>query len=94
VRTGETLTGAPIVVRNNVIVGNSGGELGIRGWVQALDVNTGKPVWKAYNTGPDTDVKIGPKFHAFYAKDRGADLGTNPGPARCGNREGAPPGLG
>jgi lanthanide-dependent methanol dehydrogenase len=79
-KTGETLTGAPIVVKNRVIVGNSGGELGIRGWVQALDVNTGKPVWKAYNTGPDTDVKIGAEFHAFYAKDRGVNLGVTSWP--------------
>ncbi len=78
--TGETLTGAPIVVRNKVIVGNAGGELGIRGWVQALDLATGKPVWKAYNTGPDADVKIGAKFKAFYAKDRGTNLGTSTWP--------------
>lgn len=79
-RTGETLTGAPIVVKDKVIVGNAGGELGIRGWVQALNVDTGKTVWKAFNTGPDADVKIGPKFHAFYAKDRGTNLGATSWP--------------
>jgi lanthanide-dependent methanol dehydrogenase len=78
--TGETLTGAPIVVNEKVIVGNAGGELGIRGWVQALDVNTGHPLWKAYSTGPDADVLIGSTFHAFYAKDRGTDLGTTTWP--------------
>lgn len=77
---GETLTGAPIVVRNKVIVGNAGGELGIRGWVQALDLATGKPAWKAYNTGPDADVKIGKRFKAFYAKDSGRDLGSSSWP--------------
>ena len=76
VRSGETLTGAPIVIKDKVIVGNAGGEFGIRGWVQALNVNTGAPVWKAYNTGPDADVKIGSTFRAFYAKDRGSDLGA------------------
>jgi hypothetical protein len=35
-----------------VIVGNSGGELGVRGWVQALDAATGETLWKAYSTGP------------------------------------------
>lgn len=78
--TGETLTGAPIVVKDKVIVGNAGGELGIRGWVQALDVNTGKPLWKAYNTGPDADVLIGRGFRPFYAKDRGTDLGSTTWP--------------
>jgi alcohol dehydrogenase (cytochrome c) len=78
--SGETLTGAPLIVGNKVIVGNAGGELGIRGWVQALDLATGKPVWKAYATGPDKDVLIGAGFHPFYAKDRGTDLGVTTWP--------------
>ncbi len=72
---GETLTAAPIVVGNNVIIGNAGGELGVRGWVQALNVTTGKQVWKAFSTGPDSDVLIGPTFKPYYAKDQGKDLG-------------------
>lgn len=80
VKAGETLTGAPIIVKNKVIIGNAGGELGIRGWVQALDVDTGKVLWKAFNTGPDADVLIGPKFHAFYPKDQGSNLGATSWP--------------
>ena len=38
---GETITMAPLVVKNVVLVGNSGGELGVRGWLIALDVLTG-----------------------------------------------------
>ncbi|MBS0419523.1 MAG: PQQ-dependent dehydrogenase, methanol/ethanol family [Proteobacteria bacterium] len=79
-RTGETITGAPIVVNGKVIVGDAGGELGVRGWVQALDAKTGHPLWKAYNTGPDSDVLIGPAFHAYYAKDRGQNLGSTTWP--------------
>jgi lanthanide-dependent methanol dehydrogenase len=89
VATGETLTGAPIVVNGKVIVGNAGGELGIRGWVQALDLKTGKPAWKAYNTGPDADVKIGAGFKAFYAKDRGTDLGATTWPGTLWQQGGA-----
>lgn len=77
---GEVLTGAPIIVGDNVIVGNSGGETGVRGWIQALNLTTGRPVWKAYNTGPDKDVLIGPRFHAYYAKDQGTDLGKTTWP--------------
>jgi alcohol dehydrogenase (cytochrome c) len=77
---GEVLTGAPIIVGDNVIVGNSGGELGVRGWIQALNLTSGQPVWKAYNTGPDSDVLIGPRFHAYYAKDQGVDLGKTTWP--------------
>lgn len=73
---GETFTMAPLVVRNKVIVGNSGAELGVRGYVAALDLGTGKILWKAYTTGPDSDVRIGPDFRPFYAKDRGKDLGV------------------
>ena len=49
---GETITMAPIVVKNHVLVGNSGGELGVRGWIAALDTRTGKEVWRAYSAGP------------------------------------------
>jgi alcohol dehydrogenase (cytochrome c) len=77
---GEVLTGAPIIVNGKVIVGNSGGEMGVRGWVQALDLSTGKQLWKAYNTGPDADVLIGPNFHPYYAKDQGTNLGSSTWP--------------
>lgn len=75
IQRGETMTMAPIVVKGKVIVGNSGGEFGVRGWVTALDAATGAIAWRAYHTGPDKDVLIGPGFTPFYAKDRGTDLG-------------------
>lgn len=79
-KIGETITGAPIAVNGKVIVGNAGGELGVRGWVQALDVQSGRVLWKAYSTGPDSDVLIGASFHAYFAKDRGPNLGTTTWP--------------
>ncbi len=80
---GETMTMAPIVAKGVVIVGDSGGEFGIRGWLAGLDAKDGKILWRAYSTGPDKDVLIGPGFHPFYASERGADLGmkTWPGDA-------------
>jgi lanthanide-dependent methanol dehydrogenase len=81
VNRGETFTAAPIVVKGHVLVGNSGAELGVRGYVASLDVKTGKEEWRAFNTGPDADVKIGPRFHAFYAKDQGKDLGVSSWPS-------------
>ena len=80
VTTGETLTGAPLVVKDKVIIGNAGGELGIRGWVKALNLKNGKQVWKAFSTGPDADVLITPNTQPFYAKDRGTDLGATTWP--------------
>jgi len=76
VNIGETITMAPLVVKGKVIVGNSGAELGVRGYVVALDLTSGRQIWKAYSTGPDTDVLIGPEFKPFYARDRGTDLGV------------------
>jgi lanthanide-dependent methanol dehydrogenase len=73
---GETITMAPLVVKNKVLVGNSGGELGVRGWLVALDAETGKLAWRAYSTGPDKDVLIGENFKPFYPQDRGKDLGV------------------
>jgi lanthanide-dependent methanol dehydrogenase len=83
IKEGQTLTMAPQVVKGKVIVGNSGGELGVRGWLTALDAATGKIVWRAYATGPDKDVLIGPNFKPFYAKDRGQDLGVKTWPGEA-----------
>ncbi|MFL5615035.1 MAG: PQQ-dependent dehydrogenase, methanol/ethanol family [Gemmatimonadaceae bacterium] len=80
VNDGITMTMAPLVAKGKVFVGNSGGEMGARGWLTALDENTGKILWRAYSTGPDSEVKIGPRFKAFYAKDRGKDLGLTTWP--------------
>ena len=66
--------------RAKFLVGVSGGEFGVRGWLTALDVNTGKVVWRAFHTGPDKDVLIGPDFHPFYAQDHGKDLGVTTWP--------------
>jgi lanthanide-dependent methanol dehydrogenase len=80
INTGETITMAPTVAGGRVFVGDSGGEMGVRGWTAALDENSGKLLWKAYSTGPDKDVLIGPDFKPFYASDRGKDLGVRTWP--------------
>ncbi|HEY3053566.1 MAG TPA: methanol/ethanol family PQQ-dependent dehydrogenase [Thermoanaerobaculia bacterium] len=80
INRGESLTMAPLVVKNKVLVGNSGGEFGVRGWLTALDTESGEIAWRAYTTGPDKDVLIGPNFHPFYPADRGADLGVKTWP--------------
>jgi PQQ-dependent dehydrogenase (methanol/ethanol family) len=74
---GETVTMAPIVVKNVVLVGDSGGELGVRGKLTALDLKSGKILWRAYNSGPDKDALIGADFKPFYPKDQGKDLGVS-----------------
>jgi PQQ-dependent dehydrogenase (methanol/ethanol family) len=80
INIGETVTMAPLVVKDKVLVGNSGGEMGVRGWVKALDAEDGHLVWTAYGTGPDKEVLIGPDFKPFYASDKGTDLGVTSWP--------------
>ncbi|MBV8869199.1 MAG: PQQ-dependent dehydrogenase, methanol/ethanol family [Acetobacteraceae bacterium] len=77
---GQTMTMAPFVVGNKVLVGNSGGEMGKIGWIAALDVDTGKELWRAYSTGPDSIVKIGDDFKPFYDWMKGKDLGVSTWP--------------
>jgi alcohol dehydrogenase (cytochrome c) len=45
---GETLTLAPLVIRDVAIVGTAGGEYGIRGFIEGTDLNTGQAVWRTY----------------------------------------------
>jgi lanthanide-dependent methanol dehydrogenase len=80
INQGESITMAPLVVKGKVLVGNSGGEFGVRGWLTALDAATGRVVWRAYSTGPDQEVLIGSGFKPFYAQDRGKDLGVSTWP--------------
>ena len=49
---GESMTMAPLVVKDKVIVGNSGGSSGCAAGSRRLDAATGRSVWRAYNTGP------------------------------------------
>lgn len=44
----ETFTVMPLVVNNKVIFGTAGAEYGVRGWLAAIDADTGAPAWKTY----------------------------------------------
>lgn len=80
INKGETITMAPLVVKDKILVGNSGAEFGVRGWIAALNVDTGAVVWKAFSTGPDADCLIGQNFHPYYDSDKGKDLGVTTWP--------------
>ena len=59
-KVGAVNTNAPHVFKDKVITGISGGEWGVRGFLAAYDINSGKQVWKAYSTGPDAEMLIDP----------------------------------
>ena len=60
-KKGETGTGAPLVVKDKVVIGISGAEFGVRCHVTAYDINSGKKVWRAYSMGPDSDILVDPE---------------------------------
>jgi PQQ-dependent dehydrogenase (methanol/ethanol family) len=74
---GETGTSAPMIFKDKVVVGISGGEFGVRGSVTAYDLKTGKQVWRGYSMGPDSDTLIDPQKTTHLGKPVGADSGTN-----------------
>jgi len=62
-KVGATMTGAPHVMKDKVIVGVSGGEFGVRGHVTAYDIKTGQRVWRAYSMGPDEEILLADDFN-------------------------------
>jgi PQQ-dependent dehydrogenase (methanol/ethanol family) len=78
---GESMTMAPLVVKDKVLVGNSGGEFGVRGWLAALNLSDGKVLWKAYSTGPDEEVIIADDYKPFYDAEKGKNLGVTTWPS-------------
>ncbi|MDX1540885.1 MAG: PQQ-dependent dehydrogenase, methanol/ethanol family, partial [Geminicoccaceae bacterium] len=71
----ETMTAAPLVVKDKVYVGISGGEFGVRGHLTAYDLNTGEQVWRAYSTGPDEEMLVDPE----NTTSLGEPIGPNQG---------------
>ncbi len=45
---GEVFTGAPLIVKDMVVTGMAGAEFGVRGWIEAMDLKTGKRRWRTY----------------------------------------------
>jgi len=53
---GETSTGAPVVIKDKVLVGISGGEFGVQGRMTAYHLKDGTMAWRAYSVGPDDQI--------------------------------------
>ena len=81
INQGETITMAPLVVKGKVLVGNSGGEFGVRGWLTALDARTGKlpgaPIARARTATSSSAHASSPSI----PQDRGTDLGVSSWPS-------------
>ncbi len=74
--TGATNTGNANVFKDKIIVGISGGEFGVRGYVQAYDMK-GKTLYKAYSTGPDAEMMVDPQNTTAMLQPIGKDSSLN-----------------
>lgn len=70
---GETNTATVLPVKDEVIVGLSGGEYGARCHVTAYDQATGRRRWRAYAVGPDSDILFDPEKTTALGKPVGKD---------------------
>lgn len=63
-----TITGAPRVVKDMVLIGNGGAEFGVRGYVTAYDAASGAQKWRFYTVPNPTGAKDGAASDAAMAK--------------------------
>jgi len=63
-----TITGAPRIIKGNVIIGNGGAELGVRGYVTSYDAETGKQLWRFYTVPGDPAKGFEDKAQEMAAK--------------------------
>ncbi|OQK15885.1 methanol dehydrogenase [Methyloprofundus sedimenti] len=78
-KLGMTNTQAPLVVKDKVITGISGGEFGVRGFLAAYDIKSGQLVWKGYSMGPDGDTIMDPKKSTTWKDGKVTPVGKNSG---------------
>jgi lanthanide-dependent methanol dehydrogenase len=70
---GETGTSAPMVVKDKILVGISGGEFGVHCHVTAYDLKSGRRVWRGYSQGPDDQLLVDPEKTTELGKPIGKD---------------------
>src|SRR5690606_37208965 len=71
----ESGTSAPMVFKDKVLVGISGGEFGVRGHVTAYNLKDGSVAWRAFSTGPDAETLLDPEKTTHPGKPVAADSG-------------------
>jgi len=76
-KTGAVNTNAPHIFKDKVITGISGGEWGVRGYISAYDINTGKMAWRGYSVGPDKDMLIDPEKSMTWTDGRMQPVGKD-----------------
>jgi lanthanide-dependent methanol dehydrogenase len=72
-KKGETGTSAPLVVKDKVLVGISGGEFGVPCHLSAYNISDGKLAWRAFSSGPDEQIMVDPVKTTELGKPVGKD---------------------
>lgn len=74
-KASESHTGMPLAVDGKIITGTAGAEYGVRGWIVALDAETGEELWRIWTiAGPDGPVlestgKVYPDWKKSWSGD-------------------------
>ena len=76
-KLGAVNTNAPHIFKDKVITGISGGEWGVRGFLAAYDLASGKQVWKAFSTGPDAEMLMDPDKTMTWTDGKMAPVGKD-----------------
>ncbi len=76
-KKGSTNTNAPVVIKDKVLTGISGGEFGVQGFLAAYNISDGKLAWKGYSVGPDNQLLVDPKKTTHLGKAIGKNSSTN-----------------
>src|ERR1700719_2659184 len=74
---GQSGTDAPFVFKDKVLVGVSGGEFGVRGWVSAYNIKDGQLLWRGFSEGRHSDTLIDPSKRTSPGKPVGPDSSTS-----------------
>jgi lanthanide-dependent methanol dehydrogenase len=76
-KLGMVNTNAPHVFKDKVITGISGGEWGVRGYINAYNLADGKMAWRGYSVGPDAEMLIDPEKTTTWTDGKVAAVGKD-----------------
>ncbi|MFK8251591.1 methanol/ethanol family PQQ-dependent dehydrogenase [Ancylobacter terrae] len=72
-KKGESNTATVMPVKDKLIVGIAGAEFGVRGHISAYNIADGTLAWRAYSTGPDSEMRIDPDATTELGRPVGRD---------------------
>lgn len=75
-RQGGAVQSAPVVIGDVVVIGMAGSEYGLRGYLSGYRAENGELLWRAYTTGPDTDLLLTGPANSQYPTHSARDLGV------------------